>query len=168
MYSERAIASAIKYIFTILLPDYSDEEVAEELAGLDYEAIAQAVRDKARTVYAFEAGGDYEHAFVYCGQELFPQRATKLFETVNRCQADFILTSHSYELWLLEDMTVMAVSNMTVKAACKDASYLAEYRTVKGKLDADCDIGFMPDDLTTELFELCEPQFEGEAPFYEL
>lgn len=168
MYSERTITSAIKYIFTLLLPGCNDEEVEEELEGLDFEAIAQSVRDNARTVYAYEAGGNYERAFAYHGTELFNQRATKLFETVNRYQADLIITTHSYELWLLEDMTVMAVSNMTVKADCEDASYLTEYRTVKGELNADADFGFSPEDFATELLKLCEPQLEGEAPFYEL
>lgn len=168
MYQEKKMIDTIRYMFSMLLPDYSQEEVDHEMGVLDMEAVTQAVRANAETVYTYKASGDYERAFAYFGSELFSKRATKLFESMNRMDADLVLTSHVDELWLLEDMTPVVVSCMSLTAPYEDGSYQTEYRTFKGTLDADNAMYFCPDDLIDQLQELCEPQMDNEAPVYEL
>lgn len=168
MYSEKEITKTLKNIFAQLLPEYSQEERNEMLEGLDFETIAQAVRDNARIVHAYEASGDYEKSFDYFGAELFPIRATKLCESIDCFSSDLVVTSHLHELWLREDMSVWVVSNMAIRVSSEKGNYLTEYRTIKGEMNADIDSGFMPEDLALELFKLCRPQFECEAPVYEV
>ena len=107
MYSEKEITKTLKNIFAQLLPEYSQEERNEMLEGLDFETIAQAVRDNARIVHAYEASGDYEKSFDYFGAELFPIRATKLCESIDCFSSDLVVTSHLHELWLREDMSCL-------------------------------------------------------------
>ena len=57
---------------------------------------------------------------------------------------------------------------MAVRVSSKKGNYLTEYRTIKGEMNADIDNSFMPEDLALELFKMCRPQFECEAPVYEI
>lgn len=54
---------------------HTPEEIRQYLGGLDFQALTQTVRDRARTVYAYTTQGRHEKSFNYRGEELFGQRA---------------------------------------------------------------------------------------------
>lgn len=130
-------------------------QIEELLDCIDFPALLQAVRHNAQTVYAYSL----QSASSYRGSELFSQRATLLWENelgpgpLNR----------KLELWLLEDMSVMAVACVTITGK----GFVSEYREVKGN-PWECGIFLDLDGLTDHLTELCNPVFAGKIPVYEL
>ena len=58
---------------------HTPEEIRQYLGGLDFQALTQTVRDRARTVYAYTTQGRHEKSFNYRGEELFGQRASTHF-----------------------------------------------------------------------------------------
>ena len=84
---------------------YSETEINEFLAKIDYDTLLQAVWNNAETVYAYRADGEHEFSMDYRGTELFKQRATLLYEDVGEGFAGAVIAARSLELWLLENMT---------------------------------------------------------------
>jgi len=160
-----ALEYAIRELYRTEGNGYS--EAAQLLKSLNFDALLQAVRDKAQTVYAYTTQGDLPKSLNYRSKELFGgQRATRLYEDFDRSTAEAVLACRTYELWLLEDMHLVAVSCVSV--SYDNDTYVTEYREVKdGEL---CESGMCLDleDLTASLLELCQPYYENELPVYEL
>ena len=101
----------------------------------------------------------------YRSGELFNQRATLLYNDFDQCVAEAVTASRTVELWLLEDMTVTAVSCLSVDYG--DDDFRTRYRENKGD---PWDSGMLLDleRLTEELEALCGEYHENEVPYYEL
>ena len=91
---------------------HTPEEIRQFLGGIDFHSLTQAVRDKARTVYTHTTQGHYEKSFNYRGEELFHQRATRLYVEDDQSTAEIAVTTRTMELWLLEDMSL--VEDLTI------------------------------------------------------
>ena len=135
------------------------------LGNIDFHALTQAVRDRARTVYAYTTQGQYEKSFNYRGEELFHQRATLLYAEDDQSTAEIAVTSRTLELWLREDMSLVCVA--CVRVEYEGGEYVTEYRTIKGD-PAQSEMCLDLEDLSDTLDELCGPCFECEQPVYEL
>ncbi len=165
MYSLNALEYAIRELYRTEGEGYS--EVEEMVKGLNFEALLQAVRDNAQTVHAYTTQGAIPNSFNYRSKELFEgQRATRLYEDFDQSRGEAPVACRTYELWLLEDMSLVAVACVSI--SYDNDSYVTEYREVKeGEL---CESGMYLDlrDLTASLLELCQPCYENEQPVYEL
>ena len=103
---------------------YSETEINEFLAKIDYDTVLQAVWNNAETVYAYRADGEHEFSMDYRGTELFKQRATLLYEDVGEGSAGAVIAARSLELWLLEYMTFAIVANFYVEVGSSE--YITE------------------------------------------
>ena len=103
---------------------YSETEINEFLAKIDYDTVLQAVWNNAETVYAYRADGEHEFSMDYRGTELFKQRATLLYEDVGEGFAGAVIAARSLELWLLENMTFAIVANFYVEVGSSE--YITE------------------------------------------
>ncbi len=72
---------------------YSETEIDEFLAKIDYDTLLQAVWNNAETVYAYRADGEHEFSMDYRGTELFKQRATLLYEDVGEGFAGAVIAA---------------------------------------------------------------------------
>ena len=167
MYEMERLREELSNLFlTRMMEDGAPSEDAMDYLGdIDFHALTQAVRNNARTVYAFTTQGQHEKSFNYRGEELFHQRATLLYEEDDQSTAEIAVTTRTLELWLLEDMSLVCVA--CVRVEYEGGGYVTEYRTIKGD-PARSEMCLDLDDLTEALDELCGPCFENEQPVYEL
>ena len=167
MYEMERLREELSNLFLTRMMEDGDpsEDAMDYLGDIDFHALTQAVRDNARTVYAFTTQGQHEKSFNYRGEELFHQRATLLYEENDQSTAEIAVTTRTLELWLLEDMSLVCVA--CVRVEYEGGGYVTEYRTIKGD-PARSEMCLDPDDLSEALDELCGPCFENEQPVYEL
>lgn len=167
MYEMERLREELSNLFlTRMMEDGTPSEDAMDYLGdIDFHALTQAVRNNARTVYAFTTQGQHEKSFNYRGEELFHQRATLLYEEDDQSTAEIAVTTRTLELWLLEDMSLVCVA--CVRVEYEGGGYVTEYRTIKGD-PARSEMCLDLDDLSEALDELCGPCFENEQPVYEL
>ncbi len=167
MYEMERLRDELTHLFRARMTEAGEpvENVKEYLGNIDFHALTQAVRDKARTVYAYTTQGQHEKSFNYRGEELFHQRATLLYEEMDQSTAEIAVTTRTLELWLLEDMSMVAVACIAVDY--EDGGYVTEYRVLKGDA-AESEMCLDLEELAQALEELCWPCYEQEQPVYEL
>ena len=105
-------------------------------------------------------------SFNYRGKDLFGQRATRLYEDNDQSCASIVLTDRTYELWLLEDMDLVAVA--CVSLDCGDGEYVTEYREIKEGDPWDSPMYLDLDELVDEINAMCAAYYESDIPLYEL
>ena len=113
MYKIDSLENAVRelYYSGIAGADYEDAAVEAMLDSIDFYALLQAVRHKAKTVHTYTTQDNAHKHFNYRSGELFGQRATRLYEDVDQtCYNGDVLTGRTYELWLLEDMSLVSVA----------------------------------------------------------
>ena len=167
MYDMERLREELLDLFRTRMMEDGDpaEDAMDYLGNIDFHALTQAVRDRARTVYAYTTQGQYEKSFNYRGEELFHQRATLLYAEDDQSTAEIAVTSRTLELWLREDMSLVCVA--CVRVEYEGGGYVTEDRTIKGD-PAQSEMCLDLDDLSEALDELCGPCFECEQPVYEL
>ena len=109
---------------------YTPGEIALLVCSLNYKQLYSVLCDTAEPVYVCCAGGGICDSHQYHSTKLFPAHATLIWSDEGEPLGDDnISTSYSNELWLLEDMTIAAVSCFRVLNSA--ASYITEYREYK-------------------------------------
>ncbi len=110
---------------------YTPGEIERLVCSLNYNQLYSVLCDTAEPVYVCCAGGGICDSHQYHSTKLFPANATLIWSDEGEPLGDDNLsTSYSNELWLLEDMTIAAVSCFRVLNSA--ASYITEYREYKG------------------------------------
>ncbi len=160
---EKAVREMVRLLYSY------DEEVDVEavVQDIDYENVTQYLINRLEPVYSYKAKGDSEKSFDYLGKELLPQRGTLIYREFDRGASDLVVTSYEKELWILEDMTLAVVTCFSVGVVGEDMTYSTEFRTYKGKLDADNGFAIDPLELDELFQEMCSEQYEWEAPYHE-
>ena len=171
MYTLDSLETAIRnfYCSGIAGADYSEEAVDAMLESIDFYSLLQAVRHNAETVHAYTTQGSAPMSFNYRSGELFGQRATRLYEDPDQAnQTGEVQADRCYELWLLEDMSLVAVACVTV--AVDEDVFVTQYREISGEHGWPWDSGLCLDleELTENLLEMCQPYGECDMPIYEL
>lgn len=106
---------------------YTPGEIERLVCSLNYKRLYSVLCDTAEPVYVCCAGGGICDSHQYHSTKLFPVNATLIWSDEGEPLGDdTISTSYSNELWLLEDMTITAVSCFRVLHSA--ASYITEYR----------------------------------------
>ena len=166
-------ADSLRYALTSFYHDavasdahkYDQEQVDALLEEIDFEALAQALRNRMKTVYAYITQGRKPKSFNYRGSELFGQRAALIYEDFDRGSEESVTAARVYELWLLEDTSIVAVSSVSV--GFDIGAYVTVYREAIGDpwfCPADIDLT----EITGSFLELCDCVYGGETPVYEL
>ena len=166
------IVSSLEYVIDRLFrcgvgnPGYKEQEVEELLQGMDYHSLLQAVRHEAKTVYAYATYGKPPQTFDYRGADLFGQRATLLYDDFDQSDAAQVLAERRYELWLLEDMSLVVVSCVSVDFA--GGEFVTEYREIKQGDPWNTPMCLDLEELRNRLVEMFCQCYEHELPLYEL
>ena len=166
------IVNSLEYVIDRLFrcgvgnPGYKEQEVEELLQGMDYDSLLQAVRHEAKTVYTFATYGKPPQTFNYRGAELFGQRATLLYDDFDQSDAAHVLAERRYELWLLEDMSLVVVSCVSVDFA--GGEFVTEYREIKQGDPWNTPMCLDLEELRNRLVEMFCQCYEHELPLYEL
>ena len=168
MYNTQCLQFTIETLFRGGIGEhgYTDSEIRELLDELDYGSLLQGVRHHAQTVHAYAMQGRQCKAFNYRGGDLFGQRATLLYEDYEQSWSGIVTTDRSYELWLLEDMSLVTVA--CVSLDCGDGEYVTEYREIKEGGPWHTEIHLDLDELAERLDGLCGGSAECNIPVYEL
>ena len=168
MYKIDSLENAVRelYYSGIAGADYEDAAVEAMLDSIVFYALLQAVRHNAQTVHAYTTEGKEPMSFNYRGKDLFGQRATLLYEDNDQSCASIVLTDRTYELWLLEDMDLVAVA--CVSLDCGDGEYVTEYREIKEGDPWDSPMYLDLDELVDEINAMCAAYYESDIPLYEL
>ena len=168
MYHADSLEYAVRELFQDGVGDhgYTESEIKELLKGIDYDCLLQAVRHNAQTVHAYTTQGTEPNAFNYRGADLFGQRATLLCDDFDQSWAGIAATARTYELWLLEDMDLVAVA--CVSLDCGDGEYVTEYREIKEGDPWDSPMYLDLDELVDEINAMCAAYYESDIPLYEL
>lgn len=98
---------------------------------LNYLALLQAVRHNAEQVYVYRINACHDIGRDYKSTPLFRQPATQLYSSLAPFYESELGTVRINELWLLQDLTPVAVANMQVVIG--NGVIYSEYRTVKTK-----------------------------------
>ncbi len=166
MFSLDVLADTIRemYMQGVDAADYTVEAVESMLERLDFSALYSAIRCRQCHTHAFTTQGRAPKSFNYRGRDLFQQSAAMLFEDMDMTRGNKVLSYRSYELWLLEDMTFVAVACVTI--VYPDAEYVCVYREISGD---PWNSGMCMDleGLTCELEKMCSAYYKGETPVYE-
>ena len=176
MNKKTELVYAINALFAACNPhDISPEKIPERLDvmnaldEMDFDALLQAIRFNAETVYAYSAeGSDFDSGCNYFGQELFPCRATRIYSFCVMEEMDIVLLNRVLELWLLDDFSFALVAS--IETDYKDGEYTTAYRVLRAT-DLDEIAQEMPldyDDIAANLIELAESYNEIGVPTYEL
>ena len=166
------IVSSLEYVIDRLFrcgigePGYQEEEVEELLQGMDYDALLQAVRHEAKTVYAYTTQGKQPQAFDYRGADLFGQRATLLYDDFDQSDAAQVLAERRYELWLLEDISLVVTACVIVDIG--DGEFVTEYREITQGDPWSTPMCLDLEELHSRLVEMFCQCYEHELPIYEL
>ena len=166
------IVNSLEYVIDRLFrcgvgnPGYKEQEVEELLQGMDYDSLLQAVRHEAKTVYTFATYGKPPQTFDYRGAELFGQRATLLYDDFDQSDAAQVLAERRYELWLLEDMSLVVVSCVSVDFG--DGEFVTEYREIKQGDPWNTPMCLDLEELRQKLGDMFCQCYEHELPIYEL
>ena len=168
MYNTQCLQFTIETLFRGGIGEhgYTDSEIRELLDELDYGSLLQGVRHNAQTVHAYAMQGRQCKAFNYRGGDLFGQRATLLYEDYEQSWSGIVTTDRSYELWLLEDMSLVTVA--CVSLDCGDGEYVTEYREIKEGGPWHTEIHLDLNELAERLDGLCGGSAECNIPVYEL
>ena len=164
--------SSLEYVIDRLFrcgigdPGYQEQEVEELLQGMDYHSLLQAVRHEARTVYAYTTQGKDPMTFDYRGADLFGQRATLLYDDFDQSDAAQVLAERRYELWLLEDMSLVVTACVSVNFG--DGEFVTEYREIKQGDPWHTPMCLDLEELRNRLVEMFCQCYEHELPLYEL
>ena len=162
---------ALSWLIELFSPeDYSayDEVEMKKYCGLSLEEVSMALRDTAETIYQYTVSNENEMGFNYRGKELFPQRGCLIHKEMDCGTSDFITTTYNTELWLLENMTFAIVRCVHMVIEAEGNCYETEYRSYVKTVEGREDLLFSPDDLISEMEEMCVPQWEQTATIYEL
>ena len=145
--------------------EYDQGEVDALLEEIDFDALAQALRNRMQTVYSYTTQGQYAKSFNYRSSKLFEQQAALIYEDFDRSSAESVVVDRTYELWLLEDMSIAVVSRVT--AEFDEGGYVTVYRECVGDpWDSAIDIDLT--EMCGGFAELCGDVYENETPVYEL
>ncbi len=171
MYTVDSLESAIRelYFSGVDSADYEQASVEAMLDSIDFPSLLQAVRHQAGTAYAYTTQGKTPGAFNYRSGPLFNQRATRLYEDFDQAsQTGSIVAGRTYELWLLENMGLLAVACVSV--GCDEGMYATQYREISGDCGDPWDSGLCLnlEELTSNLLDMCKSCGEGKMPVYEL
>ena len=168
MFTQKEVEEAVRGMAHCLFDREEDVDVETVVRGIDFESITQYLRNRLEPIYSYKAGGDCEKSFNYYGRELLPQRGILLFREFDRGCSDLVITSYEKELWMLEDATLAVVMCFSVGIAGDDMAYCSEFRTYKGPMDENTGFSICLEDLEEMLQDMCEEQYEWEAPYYEI
>ena len=168
MYNVNSLEYVIDRLFRCGVGEhgYSEEGVEELLQGMDYNSLLQAVRHEAKTVYAYTTQGKHPQTFDYRSAELFGQRATLLYDDFDQSDAAQVLAERRYELWLLEDMSLVVVSCVSVDFM--DGEFVTEYREIKQGDPWSTPMCLDLAELRQRLVDMFCQCYEHKLPVYEL
>ena len=176
MNKKTELVYAINALFAACNPhDISPEKIPERLDvmhaldEMDFDALLQAIRFNAETVYAYSAeGSDFDSGCNYFGQELFPCRATRIYSFCVMEEMDIVLLNRVLELWLLDDLSFALVAS--TETDYEEGAYCTAYRVIRATdLDEIAqEIQLVFDDIAENLIELAESYRDFGMPTYEL
>ncbi len=167
MYTVDSLERAIRKLFRGGMANgYRERRVMELLEDIDYPTLLQAVRHRARTVYAYTTQGQHTKLFSYRGADLFDQRAALLYEAFDLNAGGKVAANRTYELWLLEDMTIAAVVRVSI--TYDSGAYKTVYRGIREEGPWNCGMFLDLNLLTHDLHEMCRAVYKGRQPVYEL
>ena len=143
-------------------------EMEELLDGINFQALAQALRNDQERVYAYFTETQSVPCFDYYGATLFPQ-AVLLVQQLEEDRGDdfdFYCWKRYLELWLLPDMRLSVVSCLQTGAFGN--SRIAEYRAIKegNWKEEGMEINFL--DFAAVLEEKANQHLAQELPTFEL
>ena len=146
--------------------EHDEQEMESLLEDIDFSNLLQVLLNRVEPVYEYRADGKLRESFDYRGRELFLTRAIKLYEDVDQVAPGDVCCSHSFELWLLPDLT-FAVSSC-YKVSCLKAAFGTEYRMDKGNdwTETGMTIDFVA--LADRLQASCGLMYRRQTPMFEL
>ena len=176
MNKKTELVYAINALFAACDPhNITPEKIPERLDTMhaldemDFDALLQAIRFNAETVYAYSAEGcDFDSGCNYYGQELFPRRATRIYSFCVMEEMDVVLLNRVLELWLLDDFSFALVACM--ETDYEEGEYCTAYRVIRAtdleEIAQEMELVF--DDIAENLIELADSYGEVGMPTYEL
>ncbi len=144
-------------------------ETLRALEELDFDALLQALRFNAETVYAYTAESyDFDTGCNYYGQELFQRRATRIYSFCVMEEMGVVLLSRVLELWMLDDFSFALVTCM--ETDYEEGEYTTAYRVIRATdLDEIAqEMQLVFDGIVASLAKLAESYTESGMPTYEL
>ena len=136
MYKQNQTTEAMKKLFEILCKDCPLKTAF--FTNTSMTALARYFNSEAKTVRKYEVCCEVPTMVDFCSEELFPEKAVHLFDypEIYAQSDDGIETTFYKELWLLEDLRLMVVSNYCIDSALDGSPFTAEYRFVEKELNS--------------------------------
>ena len=146
--------------------EHDETEMEELLEDIDFSSLLQVLLNRVEPVYEYRADGKLRESFDYRSRELFLTRAIKLYADIDQTVTGEVCCSHSYELWLMPNLTFTITSCFSV--GCLKAAYATEYRMDKGNdwTETGITIDFVA--LADRLQALCGLMYRRQTPMFEL
>lgn len=166
MFSVEDLRNAITDLFRGGIGNgYTADEVEDMLDGIDFTTLHQAVWHEMMPIYAYSLRDEKNKKFNYCGPDLFGKMAVYLYEEPMEFAPGAAFIFRSVELWLLEDMTIVPVTYISIDGG---GEYNSEYRVVKEHGPWKCDLELDLEMIIENINEMCKQVETKEYPIYEL
>lgn len=144
---------------------YTADEVEDMLDGIDFTTLHQAVWHAMMTIHTYSLDDKANKKVTYRGPNLFGMNAVYLYEEPVEVSIGPAFISYTVELWLLEDMSVMPVTLISIDGG---EAYYSEYRAVKEYDPWHCGLEMDLSMILAGFNFMCEQVLTGEYPIYEL
>ena len=169
MYKQNQITDAMNKLFEMLYCKDCPLKTAF-FTNTSMKALTTYFNHEAETVRKYEVRCEVPTMVDFRSEELFPVKAVHLFDfpEIYAQSDDGIETTFYKELWLLEDLRLMVVSNYCIDSDWEESTFTAEYRTVEKEMKSHEDFPIPQPLLMTQLaiqMHNCKNQM---LPIYEI
>lgn len=137
MYKEKEVFDTVKNAFAGMLPDYEECTLLPIINEIDIEELAQGLNYYAEEVFTYETHDTFEIAIQYRGPELFDWKACLVLQYPIMQSSTYVDQEIIRELWLLEDMSFVEISKVTVAFTDENNKFESMYRTIRHEVKGE-------------------------------
>lgn len=139
--------------------NHKEHESIELLEEDSLSHLLQKVWDNGETIYAHRSDGTYGASAMHRDSVLFKSLSNLIYEDLGNGPACADSLAHSMELWVVDDVGFIAVSNFFVETGGTD--YITEFRLYKGDNWLQSEFSSQIENLIADLATSCSQNIDS-------
>lgn len=128
----------------------AEEEIVEKLSCFNFDPLANF---EFKPIFTYEAYGDFFLAPNYRNEKLIENNGIMLYEEIGTFTSSNIDVCNLYEIWLLEDMSILTTFSYNITIGSENDKFTSSYRLITEEFGGEFDLECFLDDLTELILE---------------